>query len=376
MSLTESKISRRDFLKVTAAAAGMLLLPKDVEANIARTRLAGAAALDNFPDAEFIGRNCSGGILNFRSRPSAEAPIVKIVYEDALFPIYREVIGEAPGGTPIATWYETPYGYAFSPNVQEVKNEPNELETDLPQTSMGRGFWAEITVPYVGLNFDGDPISPWYQSIYDHNPRVYYGQVFWVDDIRTSYDGTVLYRANELYGTYGDKVYADGRGFRRIREEDVSQIHPDAQEKRILANLTYQTLTCFEGKDEVYFCRMSSGRVYGDDGQVTDNYATPAGNHSPHRKLISLHMAGAMTGGGWDTPGVPWNFMFAPGGAAIHGVFWHASFGVARSHGCINCRNEDAKWIYRWTDPYVPLDPGDMDIVAAGLQGTKVEVVN
>ena len=170
------KMSRRDFLKTAGAAAGLLLLPKDVEANIARTHLAGAAALDTFPDAEYIGRNCSGGILYFRARPSADANSVKIVYEDALFPIYREVIGEPPAGSPIATWYETPYGYAFSPNVQLVKNEPNALESDLPQTSMGKGFWAEITVPYVSLIFDSDPISPWYQSIYGHNPRAYYGR--------------------------------------------------------------------------------------------------------------------------------------------------------------------------------------------------------
>ena len=374
--MSQSKISRRDFLKGAAAAAGILMLPKNAEAGIKRDHLAGAAALDNFPDAEFLGRNCSSGILNFRSRPSADAPVVRIVYEDTLFPVYREVIGETPAGTTVSTWFETPYGYAYSPNVQIVKNEPNALESDLPQTSMGRGFWAEITVPYVGLRFDSDPISPWYQEIYNHNPRAYYGQIFWIDDIRESYDGTIMYRANELYGTYGDSVYADGRGFRRIREEDISQIHPDKADKRILANLTYQTLTCYEGKDEVFFCRMSSGAIYTNDGQVTDNYATPVGNHSPHRKLISLHMSGAMNGGGWDTPGVPWNFMFAPGGAAIHGVFWHNSFGMARSHGCINCRNEDAKWIYRWTNPYVGLDPGDLDITAAGLQGTKVEVVN
>ena len=93
--MNEKKLSRRDFLKTAAAAAGILLLPKEVEANIARTHFAGAAALDNFPDAEFMGRNCSGGILNFRSRPSADAPVVKFVYEDALFPIYREVVGEA-----------------------------------------------------------------------------------------------------------------------------------------------------------------------------------------------------------------------------------------------------------------------------------------
>ncbi len=369
------KMSRREFLKASALAAGVLLLPKDVEASIQRTRAIQNAALENFPDAAMLGRNCSSGILNFRTRPDSDAPIAKIVYEDTVFPIYREVIGTPPTGMPIATWYETPYGYAYSTNVQIVKNEPNELETELPQASVGKGFWAEITVPYVGLRFETDPISPWYQSIAEHNPRAYYGQVFWVDDIKTSYDGTVMYRANELYGTYGDSVYADGRAFRRFRDEDVAQIHPDAEEKRILVNTTYQTLTCYEGKDEVFFCRVSSGAIYTNDGAETDNYATPTGNHTPHRKLISLHMAGAVNGGGWDTPGVPWNYMFATGGVAIHGVFWHNSFGVARSHGCVNCKNEDAKWIYRWTDPFVGLDPGDLDIVAAGLSGTKVEVV-
>ena len=106
------KMSRREFLKASALAAGVLLLPKDVEASIQRTRLIPNAALDKFPDADFLGRNCSSGILNFRSKPDSDAPIVKMVYEDAVFPIYREVVGTAPVGTPIATWFETPYGYA------------------------------------------------------------------------------------------------------------------------------------------------------------------------------------------------------------------------------------------------------------------------
>ena len=37
MNMSEKKLSRRDFLKTAAAAAGILLLPKEVEANIART---------------------------------------------------------------------------------------------------------------------------------------------------------------------------------------------------------------------------------------------------------------------------------------------------------------------------------------------------
>lgn len=40
--------------------------------------------------------------------------------------------------------------------------------------------------------------------------------------------------------------------------------------------------------------------------------------------------------------------------------------------GCVNCRPEDAKWIFRWTRPTVEYDPGDLMIGMPG--GTLVEV--
>jgi hypothetical protein len=32
---------------------------------------------------------------------------------------------------------------------------------------------------------------------------------------------------------------------------------------------------------------------------------------------------------------------------------------VRRSHGCVNVAPEDAKWIFRWTSPYVSLDQSE-----------------
>ena len=96
-----------------------------------------------------------------------------------------------------------------------VKNEPNLVPvTTLPDSSMGKGFWAEVTIPYTNLIFGKDPISPWYIAVKDFNPRVYYSQVFWIDETKQGNDGITYYRANELYGTYGDIVYADSRAFR------------------------------------------------------------------------------------------------------------------------------------------------------------------
>lgn len=36
---------------------------------------------------------------------------------------------------------------------------------------------------------------------------------------------------------------------------------------------------------------------------------------------------------------------------AFHGAYWHNKFGQPMSRGCINMRNEDAKWLFEWASP-------------------------
>jgi len=40
---------------------------------------------------------------------------------------------------------------------------------------------------------------------------------------------------------------------------------------------------------------------------------------------------------------VPWT-MFFDEGRALHGAYWHDSFGYRRSHSCVNLSITDAKW--------------------------------
>jgi lipoprotein-anchoring transpeptidase ErfK/SrfK len=86
-----------------------------------------------------------------------------------------------------------------------------------------------------------------------------------------------------------------------------------------------------------------------------------------------VHMTGGTTGGGYDLPGIGWTTLFSSNGVAVHSTFWHNSFGVPRSHGCVNARPDDAKWVFRWTRPEVQYDPGDVTI--SGMGSTKVHVV-
>ncbi|NLZ26367.1 MAG: L,D-transpeptidase [Chloroflexi bacterium] len=89
--------------------------------------------------------------------------------------------------------------------------------------------------------------------------------------------------------------------------------------------------------------------------------------------MISLHMsAGGVSQ--YDSPGIAWTLLYHSDGQAIHTAYWHNNFGVALSHGCVNCLPHDAKWIWRWSEPYVGYYPGELTI--QGFTGnTTVEVI-
>jgi hypothetical protein len=247
------------------------------------------------------------------------------------------------------------------------------------------GFWAEVTIPYVDLFMDNPPArSPWAQDILalGHQPRLYYSQVVWIDQIKAGDDGQPLYRFNEdggrpagvTGGSYGDIFWAAGRAFRLLTPEDVAPISPDVdpETKKVVVNLTYQTLSCFEGDREVYFCRCSTGGKFDVNGNPVDAWSTNLGDRITWRKAISIHMSGGATGAGYDTPAVSWTNLFDGTGIAIHAAFWHNNFGQAVSHGCVNTTPEDANWIFRWTLPQLSLDQPDMTVQMPG--GTHVVV--
>ena len=232
-------------------------------------------------------------------------------------------------------------------------------------------MWVEVTVPWVSLILDNPPArSPWLRE--NPTPRLYYSQILWVDQIKTDDQGRTWYRVNKRY-SYGDIFWAAAEAFRPLKQDDMEPIHPEAEEKRIIINLNYQSLSCFEGEREVHYCRISSGAKFDAEGNPVDKWSTPLGPHPIWRKAVSLHMSGGTTGGGYDLPGIGWVTVFVANGVAIHSTYWHNNFGVAMSHGCVNVRPDDARWIFRWTSPVVPYDPGDVTVSMPG--GTLVDVV-
>jgi lipoprotein-anchoring transpeptidase ErfK/SrfK len=360
------KINRRDFLKFSAASLGALALAKTQSAN---------AYLPEFPADKHLGRTFN--TVEIKSKPDPESSTVKTIYDDYVLPLYGEVIGKPfASWSKKRVWYETPDGFIPANSVQPVRNEPNVPLTALPKYGSETGMWAEVTVPYADLIIDGDTrFSPRLQETTD--PRFYFSQVLWIDGIQESGNGDILYHMIEKHGSYGDKYWADARAFRPITPEDISPINPEIEDKYISVDVDHQTMSCYENGQEILFTRVSTGAKYDFQGRPTDKYLTPPGDyHAINRKYISLHMAGgeASKASGYEEFAVSWTSIFAAGGVAIHSTHFHNMFGEPQSHGCVNAPPDVAKFIFRWTLPDTPYDPGKIEI--EGYSGTNVKVVD
>jgi hypothetical protein len=363
MNSSKRPVSRRDFLKLAGLGLGaMALRPLTSRWNVYPNNR--AVRLPDFPQANLLGRNCTadtslqwGGTIPIMTRPDVGSTKVRDAHRDEVFPWLKEVSAEnIDVNLPNQRWVETPEGYIHSLYLQPCRNLPNIPLAALPEGQAG--FWGEVTIPYVDLLMENSaPVSGWMRDhvAYDLQARLYYSQIMWVDQVRTTDAGTIQYHVKDLYANPGDLFWAEGAAFRPLTEEDVSPISPevDPATKKIIVNVSYQTLTCKEGDREVYFCRVSTGVQEG---------STPLGDLAIWRKVISIRMAANTVGGSsYDLPGIPWTTLISGEGVAIHGATSHNDFGTERSHGCVNCKPEDAKWIFRWSQPAVPLEPGLVD---------------
>jgi lipoprotein-anchoring transpeptidase ErfK/SrfK len=356
-----SLLHRRDFLKLSALGLGALAF-----------RPLANAELPEFQQSEKLGR-VTVGKVDIYMRPDANSQVVGALYEDNLVQWLRESIGNMPGRIN-QRWVETSYGFVWGGNIQPVYNQPNAPVNALSSTSLGQGMWVEVTVPYVDLILENPPSrAPWlqYRESIGLPVRFIYSQIVWVDQIRVESDGSAWYRLNERFGS-GDLFWGPAEAFRPLTLDEISPINPEAEDKRIVVNIDYQTLSCFEGKTEIHFARISSGALYDAWGNPVDVWATPVGEFPIWRKAISLPLSGGSASAGWSLPAVGWVSLFVGTGVAIHSTYWHNNYGEPSSRGCVNASPEDAKWVFRWSQPIVSIDPGDVTVDMPG--GTRVSV--
>ncbi|HKY84219.1 MAG TPA: L,D-transpeptidase [Anaerolineales bacterium] len=330
MSRLRPELSRRDFLKLSGATFGASMLPR-------------FSVVGGVPSPS--DRLCRVTELEtaIRSRPNPESSEVTVAHLDDVLVVGREVVGR--GVFPHNhIWFETPQGFVWSSDAQPVRNAPNPLESRIA----AEGIWTEITVPFVDGRRLPDPAAP-------IRYRLYYSMVLNVNEVVVDSDGAAWYRVEDENAVV---MYAPGEAFRRITPQEITPLgQPDAP-KVIRVNLDRQDLSAMEGGVEVYYCRISSGYSFTKEGERVWN--TPIGQNWTWRKMISRHMSGGDLVSGYDLPGVGWTILFSGTGAAVHSTYWHNDFGTPRSRGCINVLPEDAKWLFRWSNPPVAYKPGDV----------------
>lgn len=374
-------INRREFIKLAALGLGGSFLTPLHQLYSASSAVQNRSLnqtildiLDSFPSHPRLARVVDGKV-DLKTRPDVNSESVGVLYENAVIPWVREIVGTNPYRF-VQRFVETPQGYIWSPHLQMVANLPDpHPAVQIPQFEGGPGMWVEVSVPFVDLVIANPPVrSPAFRNGVPQ--RLYYQQVVWVDEISQDENGVVWYRVNERFGSYGDIFRAPGKAFRILTPEMIAPISPEVENKSIVINVNedVQTLVCYEGETEVYFCRISAGKRYDIEGNYLELSATPLGRFPTWRKLWSIHMSGGASGVGWDLMGVAWATFFATPGIAIHSTFWHNNFGGEyMSRGCVNLTADDAKWVFRWTQPSVSYQQGDVTVQMPG--GTQVRVL-
>jgi lipoprotein-anchoring transpeptidase ErfK/SrfK len=338
-------ISRRDFLKlgglVLSSLAFTSFLPETVQ----------------FNDIELVRVAYRLGVSVY-TEPDDQSQIVSTWPRDALVHVYETVNSGTPAYNPI--WYRVFGGYMHRARLQKVRFHYNVPLATVPDNKL----LGEVTVPYIQPLYY-DSLNGWTRVPF----RLYFSTIHWITSVESGPDGKAWYRLldeadNGIY-------YVPAVQMRALPPEEIAPITPEVSNKLIDVNLRNQSLTCYENNSEIFKTSISSGLKY--------VYDTPVGQYNILVKLPSRRMSASDLAASDDEnvlAGVPWCSFFTEVGHALHGTYWHDNFGVTMSHGCVNMRNEDAKWLFRWSRPTAAFDEIDKLTLDRKGFGTMVDVHN
>jgi hypothetical protein len=355
-----NSMSRRDFLKLGGLAVSTFTIASAFQIDFPRR-----------PEGD-LGKLARVAVkqVDVRSLPNDQAPIVGNRFKDQILQIYEDL---RPPDAPKyynTLWYRVWGGYVHSGHLQIVDIRLNE---PLNWVSSA-GQLCEVTVPFTTAyqHNKWDGWIPWRGS------RLYFSSTHWATAVEEGPDGGPWYKiVNELSDS--EIYYVPAQHMRFFAPREYAPIAQDVpvEKKRIEISLREQTLRAFQGQEKVLETRISSGIPNRRLSNSIYPTATPPGNYVIYSKMPSKHMGSVAGGeeieasGGFTLPGVPWTSFFrSPGGYALHGTYWHNNFGLQMSHGCVNMRNEDALFIFRWSTPvYDPLkieSPDDWEVTGHG----------
>jgi hypothetical protein len=158
-----------------------------------------------------------------------------------------------------------------------------------------------------------------------------------------------------------DGGFVHDRHVARVRTAPLPK-HLGAAERWIAVDTAEQLLHAYEGKALVRIIPASTGK----------RGNTHEGNYRIQKKLRRQTMQLRMSR--VRVEDVQWVMYYdKDDGIAIHSAYWHDDFGTPVSHGCVNLPQEDARWLFEWTDP-VSLPGDSVRLPLPRDSGTRVVV--
>ena len=308
-------------------------------------------------------------VVHIYKEPDYDSEIVRNTSFDELVHLYYELEIQ-DGDHPLAYWYRVWGGYLPGVYVQHTRYRLNKPADNILEC----GNLAEITVPYTEA-YKFNEYQGWKKKY-----RLYYETTHWITGIKSGPDGKPWYELTSQLAI-NQVYYVRQEHLRLVQDNEYlpTSIHVPPEQKHIMVSLKDQMLSAFEGDKLVFKTNISSGlghkEVALNNPKAT---ATPRGVFKVTSKYPSKHMGDLIpTGapGSYALPGVPWTtFFIYDTGVAFHGTYWHNNFGNQMSHGCINMRNSDAKWVFRWVNPaYDPPYKNHCDWFNIGY-GTRIVI--
>jgi hypothetical protein len=199
---------------------------------------------------------------------------------------------------------------------------------------------------HVGLEFTGTPKNHFGWTIFpiesQRNPGV--------NDPQPSgnfYDRYAVVQVYDWLDLDGDVWLMIGPD-EWLAGQNVAVVYPTAQAPEGVANgrwieinLYEQTVAVYEDNHMVFATVTASGQW---------GWWTQPGLFQIYEKLETTVMSGAFEADFSDyyfLEDVPWTMYFDQL-RALHGAYWHNSFGQPRSHGCANLAPGDSWWLFNW----------------------------
>ncbi len=310
---------------------------------------AGFACLEPGP-ARYMKEQAAGGIT-FPLRPApGHRPDTELRHVPNLYarvvsdgaPVFGSLEDAVAGTSPL---YILEAGFDFVTYYDRVE------EKGAPYYMIDHGIWMRggdlsriSAMPgFQGLVFASTPDLAFGWVLFEMQSRKGPGQG---ETVRTyyRYDRVPVYRVEQVDGQdwylVGPDEWLEGRLVGRVTPNPVP---PEGVEngRWIEINLAEQTLAVYQDSKLSFATLMASG--------VPGQWTRP-GLFQAYKKKANETMTGSFTADRSDfyyLEDVPWTVYFDQA-RALHGTYWHNSFGIPQSRGCVNLSTGDAHWVFDW----------------------------